>query len=131
MIHPYRQCIYMLIKYILYTSTDTINLSLKFISILKLTDCLCARMQRSMCELNVFLSAVCIVACLFETIHLFSNTFTHLYKYIHIDIYVTYTVYTSAYFVMRRFRFASMNNRFSMSLFPLIIHAIYICTSHT
>lgn len=34
-------------------------------------------------------------------------------------------------FVMRRFRFASMNNRFSMSLFPLIIHAIYIHVSYT
>lgn len=34
-------------------------------------------------------------------------------------------------FVMRRFRFASMNNRFFMSLFPLIIHAIYIYVSYT
>lgn len=62
-----------------------------------------------------------------------SLVFVCSFKNIPSSIYLapSVCVYTVHLFVMRRFRFASMNNRFFMSLFPLIIHAIYIHVSYT
>lgn len=69
------------------------------------------------------------IACSFVLVYFYSNTITHIYLSLSL-VLCTY-VYTVHLFGMRRFRFASMNNRFFMSLFPLIIHVIYIHVSYT